>query len=242
MTDKDIRHGGETYEDYNYMLLKTEKLSVAVHILTGHLSIQEPLREDLRRAALRLVKDMRVLVSGEKGSIISDTTHLKIGSEAIISGLYVAKSAKMISAGNAEILEREYLELGNYFSRSQIENLKKEIPVNQIEKSNTSAEARTPSSIRQNVINIRQIKSERPEKGSSFSNQQDGVTRRELILNILEGKNLYSLGDIVTRLKGGMPSGRQVSEKTIQRDLLGLVADKVLKKTGERRWSRYARA
>ena len=233
MTDKDIRQSSETYEDYRFMLLTPEKLSVAIHIVTGHLSAQEPLREDMRRAALKLVKDMRVLVSGEKGDIVSDTTHLKIRADAIISGLYVAKSAKMISAANAEILEREYFELVNYFGKSRVENINIE---NNISNLSIEKEISHPT-IRQSlaIISKGQINKERPERRVVHNNdRKEGVSRKEIILNIIQGKNSYSLSDIASRVGG-------VSEKTIQRDLLGLVEGKVLKKTGERRWSRYSR-
>jgi hypothetical protein len=56
--------------------------------------------------------------------------------------------------------------------------------------------------------------------------------RKAVILSILSKKEGLSVKDFVDALKG-------VSEKTIQRELLSMVASGTIKKEGERRWSRY---
>lgn len=59
--------------------------------------------------------------------------------------------------------------------------------------------------------------------------------RRELILEYLRKNGISSIKDIAQVIDG-------VSEKTVQRELLALVDEGVLRKEGERRWSRYALA
>ncbi|MBU3668653.1 MAG: hypothetical protein FGM57_01655 [Candidatus Taylorbacteria bacterium] len=59
--------------------------------------------------------------------------------------------------------------------------------------------------------------------------------RQELIINTIAAKGELSIKDLEGVVKG-------CSEKTIQRELLALVEQGVLTKTGERRWSRYALA
>lgn len=59
--------------------------------------------------------------------------------------------------------------------------------------------------------------------------------RQEVIINMLKKSDnltIKDFSDVIT----------DCSEKTIQRILLSMVADGVLKKTGERRWSRYSLA
>ena len=51
----------------------------------------------------------------------------------------------------------------------------------------------------------------------------------------MKGKNEYTIKDIALHIPG-------VSEKTVQRDLQALVSAGVLKRKGERRWSRYFRS
>ncbi|MEI6296795.1 MAG: hypothetical protein WCO84_04095 [bacterium] len=60
--------------------------------------------------------------------------------------------------------------------------------------------------------------------------------RHDLILSLMKPGSSYTVPEIIALI--GM--GADLSEKTIQRDLIYLIVKKVLKKTGERRWSRYS--
>ncbi len=57
--------------------------------------------------------------------------------------------------------------------------------------------------------------------------------RRQIILEVIKKKGSAIIGDFPAVIRG-------CSEKTIQRLLLGMVDEGVLKKDGERRWSRYS--
>jgi Fic family protein len=57
--------------------------------------------------------------------------------------------------------------------------------------------------------------------------------RKEMILNIIKQNKEVTIRDITSVIT-------DCSEKTIQRDLSALVASGVLKREGERRWSKYA--
>ncbi|PIR44441.1 MAG: hypothetical protein COV10_04865 [Candidatus Vogelbacteria bacterium CG10_big_fil_rev_8_21_14_0_10_51_16] len=61
-----------------------------------------------------------------------------------------------------------------------------------------------------------------------------GISRSEVILSYITGGREYTIKDIVLHVPG-------VSEKTIQRDLQALVSAGLLRRKGERRWSRYFR-
>lgn len=63
--------------------------------------------------------------------------------------------------------------------------------------------------------------------------QQGHQNRTQLILGTLKKGQELTIKDIAVSVTG-------CSEKTIQRELLALVAKGVLKKKGERRWSRYS--
>ena len=57
--------------------------------------------------------------------------------------------------------------------------------------------------------------------------------RREAILSVIRNKGRASIKDISTLI-------RDVSEKTIQRELLALISLGMVLKQGERRWSTYS--
>ena len=61
---------------------------------------------------------------------------------------------------------------------------------------------------------------------------KDKNNRREIILSMLKSGVKLTIKDFAKNIK-------DCSEKTIQRELLSLVSEGVLKKEGERRWSKY---
>ncbi|MFM2383620.1 MAG: hypothetical protein RIQ72_192 [Candidatus Parcubacteria bacterium] len=73
------------------------------------------------------------------------------------------------------------------------------------------------------------------QSGSASSNQAPGVLtdRQSTIVKEIRLKGQLTIRDLVDKITG-------CSEKTIQRELLALVEHGVLKKEGERRWSRYS--
>jgi hypothetical protein len=89
------------------------------------------------------------------------------------------------------------------------------------------------------VISERKVYNKRqnnllPNPLSSSSSKKKN-NRSETILKILRKKDNLTVKDIARVVSG-------CSEKTIQRELLALVQKNVLKKIGERRWSRYSLA
>lgn len=70
--------------------------------------------------------------------------------------------------------------------------------------------------------------------GTHKNIDNDGFSARQsLIIKEIKSVGQLTIRDLVGKIEG-------CSEKTIQRELLGLVETGVLKKEGERRWSRYS--
>jgi len=64
--------------------------------------------------------------------------------------------------------------------------------------------------------------------------------RRDDILNIIKSNGGgATIKDIKTKMDASVNGEISFSEKTLQRELLSLIKDGVLNKTGEKRWSRY---
>jgi uncharacterized membrane protein len=70
-------------------------------------------------------------------------------------------------------------------------------------------------------------------QSSTRSSDQRDNSRRNLIISLLKRGGKYGVKDVTAFIPA-------VSEKTIQRELLSLVADGLIKKEGERRWSMYS--
>lgn len=71
------------------------------------------------------------------------------------------------------------------------------------------------------------------KEASTINNSSAGRNRQTAIMKLLNERNNLTIKDFFLVIKG-------CSEKTIQRELLRLVRVGVLKKSGERRWSRYS--
>ena len=62
--------------------------------------------------------------------------------------------------------------------------------------------------------------------------------RRETIIKVIKNKpEGVSIKDIVLAVRS---LGEETGEKTLQRELISMIKDNVLKKTGEKRWSQYS--
>lgn len=89
------------------------------------------------------------------------------------------------------------------------------------------------SEISQNARPISNPKNHPTEPGNSKSDIAIRLGRRNTILKLIKDRREVTIKDVSSVVP-------DVSEKTIQRELLNLVSENVLKKTGEKRWSRYS--
>jgi len=71
------------------------------------------------------------------------------------------------------------------------------------------------------------------DKGHAVSDTAERSSRKETIMAVLKEKGPSYIKDISTVI-------RDVSEKTIQRELQNLVSDGRVERSGERRWTTYA--
>lgn len=72
-----------------------------------------------------------------------------------------------------------------------------------------------------------------------ISNNDKRQNRKDLILNFITEKRIDGQNDGVM-IKDILTKIKDISEKTLQRELSALVAKGVLKKIGDKRWSRYS--
>ena len=83
------------------------------------------------------------------------------------------------------------------------------------------------------------------DRSDSMSNKNNfDVLKKERRFNIVNAiRNLdrnATIKDIHTEINKDLHGMSFCSEKTLQRELVSMIKDDVLKKTGEKRWSRYS--
>lgn len=203
----------------SYNVLKLEKLSRAVYLVTEYMSDREPLKWELRQLALDSLYELK---ENEKSAQYSGLISL-LGKIVALIDLVLATSSG--STMNFTLLKKEYLNLLDSLESESLKSLNNGLRV----------EVLLPAA--QTIVPNNPIESNTsaPIKSFNLSNTDllDKTQRQKQILDYLKGKGWLSIKDIADTLPN-------FSSKTVQRELLELVDKGLLKKKGERRWSRYS--
>lgn len=224
-------------ESLLYVYKKTERIVSALHLVTNLLHEDEPLRNVIRERALTLLGSLLTYKDIQKNPPISDFA-------MIISCLGVARDAGFISSMNYDIVAQEieaivgllnkYQEKTGrqlYFGESffhvnlpvpHIEQMSQGAPVKDILYKGQSSVLYTKSS---KMAPVNAVKTDDVLRDTKSD-------RRQKILDIVKQKGVCSIKDFSYVIT-------DFSEKTLQRELGAMVAEGVLKKEGEKRWSTY---
>ena len=211
---------------------KTDKLITALYMVTDIMDKDEPLRNKLRTLGAGIISDMHA-TPGNALNKISET----------LSFLDIALAINLISEMNFAILRKEFL------------GLKKSI----------EEKHRTPVALSELFAEVEDpILPLSPAKGGSASGGKGQKTRigvqrggtllhalqnvsdkpnehrnqrKENIKGVLkdkaEGMSIKDIGEVLKS------KGQAIGEKTLQRELISMVKDNLLYRTGSKRWSKY---
>jgi len=244
---------------FSYVSKKTEKVVTALYMVTDLMDDTEPIKDKLRRTGVDLLSETH-----------SDKSVLKITmfAESIISFIKLASSVGLISEMNQGILDREFFSIvselhkhkenkknkatsdifgeGFFGLTEEVERLKDMLNndngnyngqtfINRQGLLNSNGQIKDNNKDMSQRIKDNEKKSNnKPEyKGSAGDTQRQRDSRRREIIDIIKAKKAVTIRDISAVIFG-------VSEKTLQRELVSLVAQNVLKKEGQKRWSRYS--
>ncbi len=219
---------------------RAERIAAAVHLLTNHIDSTEPIRVESRRAATQLLSsmldvrdEMRASHSGGVVSVLSSIRHL-------ISLVRMLAISGFASTQNVSAIVEALDELGNFMHVSQRTNFSESVVITRDELLDVGA---MPT--RSAPVYVKDIKDTPVTRDASGGgtvatdvvkpqsmNGQNSV-RTQSILEVLRSTGSMGIKDICSNLP-------EYSEKMIQRELLGLVADGRVTKTGLKRWSRYS--
>ncbi len=218
--DKDIKRV--------YVYKKAERLAKAIHLVAPAFSSSPALRDRIDRVAVGLVDAAILPPALAKEGLSRELL-------ALSSVLSIARTGGLLSVMNADLIAREaqllLQEVASY-----------EEPRLFLEEAPTLAEL-SRSSLRASGAALRHEQNTKPavieapavairDKGHVSDIQVRG-SRKDTILSVLSTKGPSYIKDISLVI-------REVSEKTIQRELASLVAAGEVVRTGERRWTTYA--
>ena len=236
----------------SYILKKTEKITTAIYMVTDFIPESEPLRPELRTLGIKLLSKTRELSTKATEPDYSIVEDIKNGIDSISSFIQLAMTIGLVSNMNGRILinelEKNSKELTQMFSDRRVsvtthpgyaniilnEDMfnvpfaeTKKIDV--LDKGHEYNGHKIIEDVRYKKPELETVKKENVTKSNTLGIK---IARRNDVLNIVKVKGQVSVKDIVSMLK-------DISEKTVQRELFSLVKEGVLKKEGEKRWSIY---
>lgn len=216
--DKDIRRV--------YIYKKTERLAKALQLIAPAFAASLPLKGRLEAVSVGLINAATINPKDAKEAFSRELL-------ALSSVLAMARASGALSPMNAELIAGEaHALLGEIAAY--------EAPRVFLDESPTLAEIAKQASgqmqgRREVPSQVHQKQKEGRQQGAELGTptQRGGGGRREVIVKIIKDKGTVYIKDISTIV-------RDVSEKTIQRELQQLIGLGVVRKTGNRRWTAYS--
>lgn len=210
---------------------KYSKIASAIYLITGFFTDSEPLKWKLRTLASELVSER------EKDKLTM--------AQEVRSLFHLAKNANLVSETNHDILLHElgkltaslekpfdklFLSEAAPLESSPVEKV--EAPV--IKDKIVSERPQTVLKKQTEYLSLEPVDKDKPLKQfGAVSVKKNG--RQNVIISLLKRKKEIMIKDVSPLISG-------CSEKTIQRELSAMVATGILRKMGEKRWSRYSLA
>ncbi len=241
-------HLGTSDQNFVLQYKKTEKILAALYLVTNFLPQQEPLKWELRELGLNLLSNVMALkdsLPSQKDDLFND---IKTSVLEMISLLEIAHFAGFISSMNFDILKKEFVALLDSVAKTK-QSLESFVLPNNFFTEESTEQTNVPkiSSTFSNTFHLKNIKDkktttqnhtntkgQKPEKHYGKVELKKG-SRQEVIIDLIKKKKEIMIKDVSSVIA-------DCSEKTLQRELLSMVAQGVLKKEGERRWSKYSLA
>jgi DNA-binding transcriptional ArsR family regulator len=236
-------------EELYYIYKKVEAVSGAIFLVTNHISETEVIKGNLRQQALQC---LGLTVNAVSGFNINIADLQKISSQLayLNSLLDIAFWSGLITQMNSSLIQREISSVSatlndivtKYKNVLYLDSSFFEVPVIKDkgqEKPERVSNTGTPhkeQNTKGQAIKDKLIVFDNVPKAMSVTRPSispDKSDRREAILKLLAQRSGLTVKDFLEVITG-------YSEKTIQRELLALVAEGVIKKEGERRWSTYS--
>ena len=221
--DKDIKRV--------YVYKKAERLAKAIHLVSPAFRISPALRDRIDRVAVGLVDAAILPPALAKDGLSRELL-------ALSSVLSIARSGHLLSAMNADLIAREAQLLLQEVAGYEEPRLFLEDAPTLAELARSSTRASGAEARHERRLPSTSTVPATSQESKGHSKGQDTPakgSRREAILSVLSTKGPSYIKDISLVV-------REVSEKTIQRELAQLVAEGQVVRSGERRWTKIGRA
>ncbi|PIT90927.1 hypothetical protein COU17_03140 [Candidatus Kaiserbacteria bacterium CG10_big_fil_rev_8_21_14_0_10_49_17] len=223
-----------------FVYQKMERLSLALHLVTNCVPEEEPIRRAIRDKSIGMLSNVLELRSGFR-SVGPEFVNTIIAKLYELSSLTeMLNAAGYMSQQNLLVLKREMNKLCVFLR--QVED----VPESEgVDFHSNFFETDLPQNVQKDIVDKRHSykTSNRTSLGVSekqvikTSKRQNTTQneRRNAVFRLLKDKPRITVKDALSVIPG-------CSSKTVQRELVAMVADGLLHKEGERRWSTYTLA
>jgi len=225
-----------------YIYKKAERLAKAIHLVSPAFRASPALMNRMDQIAIGLVDAAIMPPSAAKDSMSRELL-------ALSSVLSIARTGGLLSPMNTELISREAQQLLQEIATYEeprlflddaptLAALAREAGTERAQQAASSRISEVPPrTVQPSPRTAPQGQESRSsDKGQSIGQVKDkAAARRQAIKSILNSKGPSYIKDISTMI-------RDVSEKTIQRELQALIDSGEVTKKGERRWTQYALA
>ena len=261
--------GPTSYEAEGFRLgsySKTNKLITALYMVTDILDTNEPLRNKLRNLGVEILSDIMSKMPFDTNKINQVLSLLDISSAMnlisemncnILKKEFIELKQSVEEHSNKFTMFNNSISLVDFLKEDESLDQKKEdiflnkgdINVSNSKGHTTRIGIQKGSTLLKALKDIKEIKTSKTNtmsvkknpaqyEAGSFRSGFDNLKkeRREEIIKIIRMKDIATITDIKNSASGVLIS---CGEKTLQRELASMVSDGVLKKIGEKRWSKY---
>ncbi|MBX4210666.1 hypothetical protein KW783_01715 [Candidatus Parcubacteria bacterium] len=225
--------------DFIFVCKKAEKICTAIHLVTNLFPTTEPIRHKLRENSIVFLDHVRLLKENIEFGRHIFFEKFKATLASLISLFKVAHESGLVSGMNFSVIMTEIDNVSSLIYERFIDggvdiSGHADIPHDffGIETSQNITGNGQKNAVVKPFIAI--SKNERlTEHSGVVEDKKDD--RRSIILDLARKNAEITVKDVASVIKN-------YSEKTLQRELLSMVSEGVLKRSGERRWSRYSLA
>jgi hypothetical protein len=251
-------------KSFDFLYKKTERISTAIYLVTNLMSVEEPIKWQLRKTALGLIDKVMTLSNATMSSRDISIRDISQKLFQLVSLYEIAFRSGFISEMNYRIVDGEMRKIATFLSEFDSQDRES--------RSNLFDETFFTENI--DDVEREQIKKDISHRdritGGIYKGHQEVYKRQETMMSdkvhVREekrqpNKKPKAIKDTssksqdrnkrredilnIIKQKGNVSVKdisniiKDTSEKTIQRELISMVEDDVLLKEGERRWSRY---
>ncbi len=236
--------------DIHYVEERAKKITEALYRVTDLFPDREPLKWNLRAGAVEILEVILSLGSYPPKGTGDSLKNTEQRIQRLVALLDLAQAGSFISSLNFEVLKSEYRNLQGFLLVPSNEPSQNLLPVfyelqnmGIIEKQLSSGEEgdKAPPEALEKQMRER----DRPQKRDEPIGQDNGQISRRYFP---EKDRRSVIVDCLQRRPGQWVSVRELaalfehnlSEKTLQRDLAGMIEEGIVDKQGDKRWRRYA--